>query len=90
MCLAAFTDNANVNTYPLPGGKGMVAMTEAVSGTYKVDLDTLSTLERVYYRKDGIKGDLTTAHPVIYPDGTIYNLFLEVSLCLDVCTLFLA
>jgi len=56
----------------------MVAMTEAVSGTFKVDLDSLETLERVRYEKDGIKGDLTTAHPVIYPDGSIYNLFLEV------------
>jgi len=77
-CPAAFTDNANVNTYPLPGGKGMVAMTEAVSGTFKVDLNTLGTLERVRYGKDGIKGDLTTAHPVVYPDGSIYNLFLDV------------
>ena len=44
---------------------------------FKVDLDTLATREKVEY-DDGIKGALTTAHPAIYPDGSIYNLFQEV------------
>ena len=67
-----------MNTHPIPGGKDLVAMTEAVSGTYKVDVGSLSTKERVAYNDD-LPGDQTTAHPVIYPDGSVYNIFLTVS-----------
>lgn len=79
MSHAGFTDNAGVNTLPLPDGKSMIAMTEAAPGFFKVDLDSLATLHRVEY-KDGFKGALTSAHPVVYPDGTLYNLVLDVSL----------
>ena len=60
----------------------MIAMTEAAPGFFKVDLDSLATLHRVEY-KDGFKGALTSVHPVVYPDGTVYNLVLDVSLLLS-------
>ena len=52
----------------------------------QVDLDTLATREKVEY-DDGIKGALTTAHPAIYPDGSIYNLFQEVGALSSPCAL---
>lgn len=83
---AAFTDNASVNTYLLPGGKQLVAMTETLSGTLRVDAGSLHTEGHITYNDD-LKGDITTAHPVIYPDGSIYNLFIVVSLppCNKLC-----
>ena len=51
-----------------------------------MDLDTLATREKVEY-DDGIKGALTTAHPAIYPDGSIYNLFQEVGAVSSSCAL---
>lgn len=54
-------------------------MTEAVPGTFKVDVETLNTLRRFEYSPDdGIGGALTTAHPVIDPDGTVYNIYVDV------------
>ena len=75
--VADFTDNASVNTYGLPGGEELVAMTEVVTGTARVDVKTLDIIERVKYNDD-ISALMTTAHPVIYPDGSIYNLFSNV------------
>ncbi len=47
-------------------------MTETLPGTYLVDPATLSTLQRVRYQ-DGIKGDITTAHPTALPNGDLVN-----------------
>ena len=66
-----------MNTYSLPGGAELVAMTEIVAGTLRVDINTLDVLDKVTYRDD-ISAQLTTAHPVIYPDGSIYNIFSQV------------
>lgn len=74
---AAITDNSSVNTYQVEGGKDLVTMTEVTSGTFKVNMD-LEILDLVEY-KDEISGLMTTAHPVVYPDGKIYNLFTDVS-----------
>lgn len=76
-CGAAFTDNASVNTYAVPGHKNLIAMTEATTGTFKVDVDSLETLGPVNY-DDALEGSITTAHPAVFPDGSIYNLFSEV------------
>jgi carlactone synthase / all-trans-10'-apo-beta-carotenal 13,14-cleaving dioxygenase len=78
------TDNASVNIVPLSntGSDGKTktvawAMTETVVGTIAFDPDTLGTLGRVKY-DDTLRGDLTTAHPVIQPDGSIINLISAV------------
>mmetsp|Transcript_40285 Transcript_40285/g.89470 ORF Transcript_40285/g.89470 Transcript_40285/m.89470 type:complete len:546 (-) Transcript_40285:771-2408(-) len=69
--LPAFTDNASVNVVPLPGGK-VLAMSESGPSAYEMDVSTLATLEQ-RLQKDGIPGDLTTAHPKALPDGTLVN-----------------
>ncbi|PSC71885.1 carotenoid oxygenase [Micractinium conductrix] len=66
------TDNASVNFIALADGTA-VAMTETVQGTYRIDPSTLGTLGQVKYR-DGIQGDLTTAHPQPMPDGSLVNI----------------
>lgn len=53
-------------------------MTETVQGTYRVDLSSLATLGRVAYGGDAIRGDLTTAHPQLLPDGSLVNLVSQV------------
>jgi carlactone synthase/all-trans-10'-apo-beta-carotenal 13,14-cleaving dioxygenase len=40
--------------------------------SYLVDPSDLSTSRQVVYT-DGVKGDLTTAHPKLLPDGTLIN-----------------
>lgn len=47
-------------------------MTETVQGTYLVDPATLRTLRRLCYA-DGIRGDITTAHPTLLPNGDLVN-----------------
>lgn len=65
------TDNASVNV--LPQGDKVWAVTETVAGTFEVDPSTLSTTGRVHY-EDNLKGDLTTAHPTVLPNGDLINL----------------
>lgn len=74
------TDNASVNVVPLPGG-GAVALTETVQGTYRVDPASLRTLAQVRYDGgDGVRGDLTTAHPQPMPNGDLVNLVSAVGM----------
>lgn len=75
---AGFTDNASVNVLPgaLPGE--LLAVTESVPGTMRVDARTLRTLGGVTYA-DGVKGELNTAHPTLQRDGSIINLAIGVS-----------
>lgn len=47
-------------------------MTETVSGTYKIDPDTLETVSKVSY-DDEIRGALTSAHPHILRNGDLIN-----------------
>ncbi|KAK9831473.1 hypothetical protein WJX81_008489 [Elliptochloris bilobata] len=68
-----FTDNASVNVLPGAARGELVAVTESVAGTFRIDERTLRTLGRVKY-SDGIKGDLNTAHPTLQRDGSIINL----------------
>ena len=67
-----------VNVLPLPDGKTAVSLTEAVAGTYTLDMKTLATLGPVKF-KDAVKGALTTAHPSVQPDGSLVNLTSDVS-----------
>lgn len=53
-------------------------MTETVLGSYQVDLGSLATESRIEHGSDGIAGDLTSAHPVLYPDGSMYNVYIDV------------
>ena len=74
------TDHASVNVIERGrdenGVACMWAMTETVPGTFEIDSKTLDTTRRVRYA-DGLEGTLTTAHPVVGADGTLYN-FLSV------------
>lgn len=64
---------------PSPDGKTAVCMTEAVSGTYQLDMETLATRGSIKFR-DSVKGALTTAHPTLMADGSIINLTSDVRL----------
>ncbi|PSC71918.1 Carotenoid cleavage dioxygenase 8 isoform B [Micractinium conductrix] len=66
------SDNAAINVVQLKEG-GAVALTETVIGTFRINPATLATEERVRYQ-DGLKGDLTTAHPQRMPDGSLVNI----------------
>ena len=80
-----FTDNASVSLQRVGGGGGngsgsngdgakrlVMAMSETPAASYVLDADTLDTLRRCAYT-DGVKGDLTTAHPTRLPDGSLLN-----------------
>ncbi|KAK9795606.1 hypothetical protein WJX73_008002 [Symbiochloris irregularis] len=71
-----FTDNATVNTLPLPSGE-LLAMTETIKGQYRVRVDDLHTIERAPFVGDSVPGDLTSAHPAVCPDGSVYNLAVD-------------
>lgn len=75
---AGLTDNASVHTHPVKDSRTIVAMSEPVIATYKVDLDTLATISRVDHGNDGVPGNITTAHPVLDPGGSLYNIYLDV------------
>lgn len=77
-CAAGFTDNASVNVLPGASPSELVAVTESVPGTMRVDARTLRTLGHVTYA-DGVKGELNTAHPTLQRDGSIINLAIGVS-----------
>jgi carlactone synthase/all-trans-10'-apo-beta-carotenal 13,14-cleaving dioxygenase len=69
-----FTDNATVNVFPTKAdGSELMAVTESVVGTYRVRTDDLGTLHQEHFQ-DNVKGDLTTAHPKIMPNGDLINL----------------
>ena len=61
-----------------PDGR-CLALTETLPGTFLIDVARLSTLERVRY-KDGIRGDITTAHPTLLPNGDLINFLSTVRL----------
>ncbi len=63
----------------LPGARRgeLVAVTESVAGTMRIDADSLRTLGPVKYT-DGVKGELTTAHPTLQRDGSLINLAVGV------------
>jgi len=59
--------------YFLYQGDEIWALGEMVAGTYAVDPATLRTLGPVRYANT-LKGDLTTAHPTVLPNGDVINL----------------
>lgn len=63
------TDNASVNIIAGSTGKTALAVTETVVGTYEFDMETLETRGPVVFQQsDGLKGDLTSAHPSLLVD----------------------
>lgn len=72
------TDNASVNILPIRHGgtTHFWAVTETVAGTIAIDPSTLRTLGRVSFT-DSLRGDLTTAHPTIYPNGDLINILSD-------------
>lgn len=78
---AGFTDNATVNVFPTrPDGQELMAVTESVVGTYRVNTSDLATKHQEKF-EDSINGDLTTAHPKILANGDMINLAVGVSHC---------
>lgn len=82
---AGFTDNATVNVFPSNAdGSELLAVTESVRGTYRMDTKTLATKSQEKFT-DNIKGDLNTAHPKLLPNGDTINIvvgFGEQAFCL--------
>ena len=71
---AGFTDNATVNVFPSNAdGSELLAVTESVKGTYRLDTATLATKYQEHYT-DKVKGDLNTAHPKLLPTGESVNI----------------
>lgn len=71
---AGFTDNATVNVFPSNAdGSELLAVTESVKGTYRLDTASLATKHQEKYT-DGVKGDLNTAHPKLLPSGETVNI----------------
>lgn len=69
-----FTDNATVNVFPSNAdGSELLAVTESVKGTYRLDTATLATKYQEHYT-DKVKGDLNTAHPKLLPSGESVNI----------------
>ena len=62
---------------PTPDGKAAVSLTELASGSFIIDMETLSTRGAIRYR-DKVKGAMTTAHPSVQPDGSLINLTADV------------
>jgi carlactone synthase/all-trans-10'-apo-beta-carotenal 13,14-cleaving dioxygenase len=83
-----FTDNASVNLHSVgarrDGGangaansrtaprKQLLATSETPKASYLVDPLTLATAAPAKFN-DGVKGDLTTAHPTVLSDGRLLN-----------------
>lgn len=55
-------------------------MTETFKGTYEVALKDLRTIQRAPLGGSTRFGDITTAHPARLPDGSIYNIAVDVRL----------
>lgn len=65
------TDNASVNLFPLGDGN-LMAASESLAAHYRVDPDTLATLEQIHF-PDNIPSLLMTAHAKVMEDGTLVN-----------------
>lgn len=63
-----------MNVFPSNAdGSELLAVTESVRGTYRMDTTTLATKAQETYT-DNIKGDLNTAHPKELPNGDRINI----------------
>lgn len=71
------TSGVQVNVLPCPSGDTAICMTEAVAGTYQMEVSSLATIAPLKY-EDSVKGALTTAHPSVCPDGTLVNITSDV------------
>ncbi len=63
-----------MNVFPSNAdGSELLAVTESVKGTYRLDTASLATKHQEKYT-DGVKGDLNTAHPKLLPSGETVNI----------------
>ena len=63
-----------MNVFPSNAdGSELLAVTESVRGTYRMDTNTLATKSQEKFT-DNIKGDLNTAHPKLLPNGDTVNI----------------
>ena len=75
------TDNAAVTFYQNPeDAEEGWALTEAVNGSLAVERATLETRANVsrFFRGNGLKGDLTSAHPKQIPNGEHVNILMPI------------
>ena len=54
-------------------GTELLAVTESVRGTYRMDTATLATKHQEKFT-DKVTGDLNTAHPKVLPNGDAINI----------------
>ena len=81
MLFAGFTDNATVNVFPSNAdGSELLAVTESVKGTYRMDTATLATKHQEKFT-DKVTGDLNTAHPKMLPSGETVNIVVGLGEC---------
>lgn len=59
-------------------GTELLAVTESVKGTYRMDTATLDTKHQEKYT-DSVTGDLHTAHPKMLPSGEMVNIVIGFS-----------
>ena len=82
-----------MNVFPSNAeGSELLAVTESVKGTYRLDTATLETKYQETY-SDSINGDLNTAHPKLLSDGQTINIVVgfgesQISLHLSVQCIF--
>ena len=63
-----------MNVFPSNAeGSELLAVTESVKGTYRLDTATLATKYQEEY-SDSVNGDLNTAHPKVLSDGQTVNI----------------
>ena len=74
-----------MNVFPSNAdGSELLAVTESVRGTYRMDTTTLATKAQEKYT-DNIKGDLNTAHPKVQPNGDTINIVVGFGKALGSC-----
>lgn len=63
-----------MNVFPSnAAGTELLAVTESVRGTYRMDTATLATKRQEKFT-DKVTGDLNTAHPKVLPNGDAINI----------------
>lgn len=74
-----------MNVFPSNAdGSELLAVTESVKGTYRMDTTTLATKAQEKFT-DNINGDLNTAHPKVLPNGDAINIVVGFGETADIC-----
>ena len=75
-----------MNVFPSNAdGSELLAVTESVKGTYRMDTTTLATKAQEKYT-DNVKGDLNTAHPKVQPNGDTINIVVGFGKAFRICS----